>query len=73
MYQLKESALLEKNKGQTEWGVRVWWEWALARNCNNSNVIPSESVVAAQHSDIDSFMCSLVTEVRRQNANYVLH
>jgi len=45
----------------------VWREWALARNCSNSEVIPSEFVVAAQHSDIDSFMCYFGTEVRHQD------
>ena len=79
MDQLRKGAVPDKTRAQTEWGVRVWRDWALERNCNNSDVvIPSEFVVAAQHSDIDSFMCYFVTEVLLRKfdvkmANYILH
>ena len=46
MDQLRKSAVPDKTRAQTEWGVGVWRDWALARNCNNSDVvIPSEFVV----------------------------
>ena len=67
MDQLRKSAVPEKTRAQTEWGVRVWQDWVLARNCNNSDVVPSEFVVAAQQSYIDSFMCYFVTEAQRQD------
>jgi len=52
----------KKTRALTEWGVRVWKDWALIRNCN-SDVISSEFIVAAEHSVIDSLMHYFITEV----------
>jgi len=66
--QLRKSGIPDKTRSQTEWGIRVWRDWSIARNhCSEDIHIPSEFVVAACHCDIDKFMSHFVTEFRWQN------
>ena len=67
--QLRMNEIPEKTNAQTEWGVRVWKDWASERNARNGEVfIPLGFVEAARKQQLCAYMCYFVTEIRRKDS-----
>ena len=57
--QLRISGIPEKTRAQTEWGVRVWKDWASERNSTGRSkmLIPIEFVEATKMEQLDACLC----------------
>ena len=64
--QLRINGIPEKTCAQTEWGVRVWNDWASERNSKSKMLasIPIDFVEAARIEQLDAYLCYFVTEIR---------
>ena len=67
--QLRINGIPEKTRVQTEWGVRVWKDWASERNSKSAMLasIPIDFVEAARIEQLEAYLCYFVTEIRRKN------
>ena len=66
--QLRMNGIPEKTRAQTEWGIRVWRDWASERNATNGEVfLPPEFMEAARKQQLCAYMCYFGTEIRRKD------
>ena len=64
----RDASIPTKTKEQTEWAVKVWKEWALARN---TRLLPDEEPFSTTFfvSEKDFWLSRFIQEVRKKNGD----
>ena len=71
--QLRAYAIPEKTKSNTNWGMRVWTEWAITRVSSpvdlESRLVPTTPLLDMPPDDFAYWMGKFVLELRKQNGS----